>query len=284
MRSRSDRLVVATSRAVSSGRLSPVAAAEDGNLFLVYHLLPRSQGRSRAKSGLIWRDHAHKAALPWRALRCILSVYDTRERTMTKTLIRHGNSLALVIDKPILDMLHISADTPLELTTNGDLLLVSPVRDKARQQKLRESLDKINRKFGDDLKHWQSRSSWRTSSLWKTFSVSTPTRSPCTAARMACTTWACSNRPLPSPGPRSAASSSARTSSRWPPRTCSTSSRTIRSWTATNGRALSALVFLDINGVEIDAPKGSLYEITLSVAMGEAGKAQVAEFFRLHAQ
>ena len=71
---------------------------------------------------------------------------------MTKTLIRHGNSLALVIDKPILEMLHISADTPLALTTNGDSLLVSPVRDKARQKKLRDSLDKINRKFGDDLK------------------------------------------------------------------------------------------------------------------------------------
>ncbi len=71
---------------------------------------------------------------------------------MTKTLIRHGNSLALVIDKPILEMLGISADTPLEVTTNGDALLVSPVRDKARQKKLRASLDKINRRFGNDLK------------------------------------------------------------------------------------------------------------------------------------
>jgi antitoxin MazE len=71
---------------------------------------------------------------------------------MTKTLIQHGNSLALVIDKPILDMLRISADTPLELTTDGDSLLVSPIRDKARQKKLRASLEKINRKFGDDLK------------------------------------------------------------------------------------------------------------------------------------
>jgi antitoxin component of MazEF toxin-antitoxin module len=71
---------------------------------------------------------------------------------MTKTLIKHGNSLALVIDKPILEMLQISADTPLELTSNGDSLLVSPVRDKARQKKLQASLDKINRKFGSDLK------------------------------------------------------------------------------------------------------------------------------------
>ncbi len=71
---------------------------------------------------------------------------------MTKTLIRHGNSLALVIDKPILEMLDITDDTPLEVTTNGDSLLISPVRDKARQKKLRASLDKINQKFGKDLK------------------------------------------------------------------------------------------------------------------------------------
>ncbi|HBO44128.1 MAG TPA: AbrB family transcriptional regulator [Planctomycetaceae bacterium] len=71
---------------------------------------------------------------------------------MTKTLIRHGNSLALVIDKPILEMLQISADTPLVLTTDGDSLLISPVRDKTRQKKLRATLDKINRNFGDDLK------------------------------------------------------------------------------------------------------------------------------------
>jgi antitoxin component of MazEF toxin-antitoxin module len=71
---------------------------------------------------------------------------------MTKTLIKHGNSLALVIDKPILEMLQISADTPLELTSNGDVLMVTPVRDKARQRKLRASLNKINCKFGDDLK------------------------------------------------------------------------------------------------------------------------------------
>lgn len=71
---------------------------------------------------------------------------------MTKTLIRHGNSLALVIDKPILEMLGITADTPLELSTNGDQLLVSPVRSAARQKRLRASLEKINQKFGDDLK------------------------------------------------------------------------------------------------------------------------------------
>jgi antitoxin component of MazEF toxin-antitoxin module len=71
---------------------------------------------------------------------------------MTKTLIKHGNSLALVIDKPILEMLRISADTELELTSNGDSLLISPIRDPKRQKKLKGSLDKINSKFGADLR------------------------------------------------------------------------------------------------------------------------------------
>jgi len=71
---------------------------------------------------------------------------------MKKRLIRHGNSLALVIDKPVLEMLRISADTPLELTTDGDSLLISPIRDEARQERLRAALDKINHRFGNDLR------------------------------------------------------------------------------------------------------------------------------------
>lgn len=43
---------------------------------------------------------------------------------------------------------------------------------------------------------------------------------------------------------------------------------------------VAALVFLDFNGVEIDAPEGSIYDLTVSVATGQAGKQQIAEFFR----
>lgn len=71
---------------------------------------------------------------------------------MQKLLIKHGNSLALVIDKPILDMLQISADTPLEISTNGDQLLVTPCRDKSRQKKLAASLKDLNGKFEEDLR------------------------------------------------------------------------------------------------------------------------------------
>jgi antitoxin component of MazEF toxin-antitoxin module len=45
-----------------------------------------------------------------------------------KKLTRHGNSLALVIDKPILELLKITRDTPLEITTDGQTLTISPSR------------------------------------------------------------------------------------------------------------------------------------------------------------
>ncbi len=71
---------------------------------------------------------------------------------MKKQLIKHGNSLALVIDKPILDMLQITAETQLEISTNGDQLLITPCRSKSRQKKLEESLAKINHDFAKDLR------------------------------------------------------------------------------------------------------------------------------------
>jgi len=48
--------------------------------------------------------------------------------------------------------------------------------------------------------------------------------------------------------------------------------------------AIAALVFLDINGVEINAPKGALFELTMAVARSEKGKTEIAEWFRQHEQ
>ena len=47
---------------------------------------------------------------------------------MQKRLIKIGSSLGIIIDKPILDLLRITADTPLEVTTDGDLLILRPLR------------------------------------------------------------------------------------------------------------------------------------------------------------
>ena len=47
--------------------------------------------------------------------------------------------------------------------------------------------------------------------------------------------------------------------------------------------AASAIVFLALNRVEIDNDEQGLVDLTLSVATGQAGKAEIAEFFRSHA-
>ena len=71
---------------------------------------------------------------------------------MVKNLIKHGNSYALVIDKPIMELLHMTPETDLELTTNGDNLVISPIRPQGKQAKLNRMLNKINQKFGPTLK------------------------------------------------------------------------------------------------------------------------------------
>ena len=71
---------------------------------------------------------------------------------MQKTLTRHGNSLALVIDKPILELLHIQAETPLELSTDGNVLTIVPIR-QTREEKIREAVNEVNREYGSVLKN-----------------------------------------------------------------------------------------------------------------------------------
>ena len=71
---------------------------------------------------------------------------------MIKKLSRHGNSLALVIDRAVLDLLKIDAETPLDISTDGQVLIVSPVRDAKRRKKFKAALAKANRKYGHMLK------------------------------------------------------------------------------------------------------------------------------------
>ena len=71
---------------------------------------------------------------------------------MVKHLTPHGNSAALVIDKPVMELLHITMDTPLELATDGRNLIISPVRDAKRERQFRAALKGINREHGRTLK------------------------------------------------------------------------------------------------------------------------------------
>ena len=71
---------------------------------------------------------------------------------MIKNLTKHGNSLALVIDRAVLDLLKIDADTPLDISTDGQVLIISPVRDAERRKKFKKALEKTNRRYGKALK------------------------------------------------------------------------------------------------------------------------------------
>jgi antitoxin component of MazEF toxin-antitoxin module len=66
---------------------------------------------------------------------------------MVKRLTKTGNSLALVLDKPLLEQLGIDENTPLEVSTNGDVLVVTPVRDRARERKLKKALEEMDREY-----------------------------------------------------------------------------------------------------------------------------------------
>ncbi|MBI2899123.1 MAG: AbrB/MazE/SpoVT family DNA-binding domain-containing protein [Planctomycetes bacterium] len=71
---------------------------------------------------------------------------------MVKTLVRHGNSLALVIDRAILGLLRIDGETPLEVTTDGRCLVISPARSAAEKARFEKALGKVNRRYARALK------------------------------------------------------------------------------------------------------------------------------------
>jgi len=47
---------------------------------------------------------------------------------MIKKLSRHGNSLAILIDKPILDLLNINEHTHINIKTDGTNIIIEPVK------------------------------------------------------------------------------------------------------------------------------------------------------------
>ena len=61
---------------------------------------------------------------------------------MKKRLTRTGNSLALVLQR-LLEATGIDADTPLEVSTDGDVIVITPVRDDKRPKRLRRGTTEI---------------------------------------------------------------------------------------------------------------------------------------------
>jgi len=61
---------------------------------------------------------------------------------MIKKLSAIGNSLGLIIERPILELLDIDRDTPLEVRTDGEALIIRPLR-KNRSARLEAAAERM---------------------------------------------------------------------------------------------------------------------------------------------
>ena len=71
---------------------------------------------------------------------------------MIKHLTKHGNSMALVIDRPILDLLKIDDETPLDVSTDGKSLTISPARQTPRRKKFEKAQAFAHSRYGRAFK------------------------------------------------------------------------------------------------------------------------------------
>ena len=61
---------------------------------------------------------------------------------MIKKLSAVGNSLGLIIERPILDLLDITKDTPLEIKTDGKILIIQPSK-LGKKERIRASTKRM---------------------------------------------------------------------------------------------------------------------------------------------
>ena len=72
---------------------------------------------------------------------------------LIKKLTKHGNSYSLIIDKALIDLLDIDPETPLEIsTTDGQSLVVTPIKDEIFEEAIQKKLKLFKKKYGNALK------------------------------------------------------------------------------------------------------------------------------------
>ena len=73
---------------------------------------------------------------------------------MIKKLVRHGNSRALVIDKPILELIGAAEDSEFTITTDGRSLTITPVGSAEEERRLafEFAAEQANREWGGALR------------------------------------------------------------------------------------------------------------------------------------
>ncbi len=71
---------------------------------------------------------------------------------MKKTLTSVGNSLGIIIEKPILDILGIGKETPLEMFTDGHRLIIEPVGVEDRSAKIKAAMARVMKNHDKTLR------------------------------------------------------------------------------------------------------------------------------------
>ena len=71
---------------------------------------------------------------------------------MKKNLIVIGNSLGIIIEKPILDLLGISKEMQLEMKTDGERLIIEPVRHEGRTEKIKTATRRVMKNHDKTLR------------------------------------------------------------------------------------------------------------------------------------
>jgi antitoxin MazE len=66
---------------------------------------------------------------------------------MQKKLTKTGNSFALVLDRSILERAKIDTNAPVEVLTDGECIVIAPVREKARAEQFRKVMEQINTQY-----------------------------------------------------------------------------------------------------------------------------------------
>lgn len=71
---------------------------------------------------------------------------------MIKNLTRTGNSVALVLDKQLLEAANLDPDDQVEVSTDGRVIVIAPVRSKREVDKFERGKELMHSKFAGAFK------------------------------------------------------------------------------------------------------------------------------------
>jgi len=71
---------------------------------------------------------------------------------MIQKLVKHGDELALVIDRELLRALQIDELTELNISLKEGQILIAPISDAEYQQRFQEAMTEVNEQYAEAFK------------------------------------------------------------------------------------------------------------------------------------